>query len=127
MKTEHKKKCFPSNYFTVEEIAKRKNVVDGMRIKNPTSVPICVVPDRNSFPDEKKNRKLLFPSVCTVIDLTSIIRKKLSLTPEKAIFLFIDGTTIPKATDLLSSIYMQHRCEDDGILYVFVNAENTFG
>jgi GABA(A) receptor-associated protein len=54
-----------------------------------------------------------------------VIRKRLRLLPEKALFLFVNGT-IPPTTSLINEVYNRHK-DDDGYLYISYAQENTFG
>lgn len=80
------------------------------------------------------------PADLTVGQFVYVIRKRIKLSPEKAIFIFVDEVLPPTAA-LMSSIYEEHK-DEDGFLYItyvlipFWNAsadwlrysgENTFG
>ena len=68
-----------------------------------------------------------------------VIRKRIRLSPEKAIFIFVNEVLPPTAA-LMSSIYDEHK-DDDGFLYITYgtrslmrnpyhyrySGENTFG
>ena len=54
-----------------------------------------------------------------------VIRKRIKLSPEKAIFVFVNNVLPPTAA-LMSSIYEEHK-EEDGFLYIAYSGENTFG
>lgn len=54
-----------------------------------------------------------------------VIRKRIKLSPEKAIFIFVNNVLPPTAA-LMSSIYDEHK-DDDGFLYIAYSGENTFG
>jgi GABA(A) receptor-associated protein len=54
-----------------------------------------------------------------------VIRKRMHLPAEKAIFLFLDGT-IPPSSALMTEIYSHHR-DADGFLYISYSGENIFG
>jgi GABA(A) receptor-associated protein len=70
-------------------------------------------------------RKYLVPITYTVGEFLFIIRKRLKLTPEKAIFLFVNDK-IPATCSLIGNVY--HRYKDaDGYLYMSYSQENTFG
>jgi hypothetical protein len=45
-----------------------------------------------------------------------VIRKRIKLSPEKAIFIFVDEVLPPTAA-LMSSIYEEHK-DEDGFLYI---------
>ena len=65
------------------------------------------------------------PSDLTVAQFAFVIRRRLSLEPEKALFLFIDGT-LPPSAQLMREVYEAH-ADADGFLYVLYSSENTFG
>ena len=51
------------------------------------------------------------PSDLTVGQFVYVIRKRIKLSPEKAIFIFVDEVLPPTAA-LMSSIYEEHKDED---------------
>ena len=69
--------------------------------------------------------KFLVPKDVSVTQLMFIIRKRIEIPPEKAIFCFINGT-LPPSSSLVSDLYQTHKNED-GFLYVEYSGENTFG
>jgi hypothetical protein len=52
----------------------------------------------------------------TVGQFCYVIRKRIKLAPEKAIFIFVNEVLPPTAA-LMSSIYEEHK-DDDGFLYI---------
>lgn len=60
-------------------------------------------------------KKYLVPADLTVGQFVYVIRKRIKLSPEKAIFIFVDEVLPPTAA-LMSSIYEEHKDEDG---YVF--------
>ena len=54
-----------------------------------------------------------------------VIRKRIKLRPEKAIFIFV-SSVLPPSAALMSSIYEEHR-DEDGFLYIQYSGEHTFG
>jgi GABA(A) receptor-associated protein len=71
-----------------------------------------------------KNRYLV-PADLTVGQFVYVIRKRIRLSPEKAIFVFVRNVLPPTAA-LMSSVYEDHK-DEDGFLYVTYSGENTFG
>ena len=67
----------------------------------------------------------LVPTDLTVGQFVYVIRKRLNLSPDKAIYLFVGGT-IPPTASLLITIYEQYK-DEDGFLYLTYSAENVFG
>lgn len=65
------------------------------------------------------------PVDLTVGQFVYVIRKRIQLPSEKAIFIFVNDILPPTAA-LISTIYEEHK-DEDGFLYVLYSGENTFG
>lgn len=93
--------------------------------KYPDRIPIICEKLDKSKVDEIDKKKYLVPSDLTCAQFIFVIRKRLKLTPEKAIFLFINGT-IPQTSETISNLYYKHK-DSDGFLYITYASENVFG
>lgn len=103
----------------------RKSEASRIRAKYPDRVPVIVEKaERNEISDIDKH-KFLVPNDLTVGQFVYIIRKRIKLTPEQAIFIFVNNT-LPRTADLISTLYDQHR-DDDGFLYIVYSGESTYG
>jgi len=103
--------------------------------KYPGRIPvICERDPRNSNlpPDQKK--KFLIPTDMTIGQFVYVVRQRVRLPPEKAIFMFItkvkqDGSTtsiLAPTSQTFDKVY--YDCKDrDGFLYVVTASENVFG
>ena len=101
--------------------------------KRAAAARIRKVPDRigdlraraalNIPPVDK--RKYLIPMDLTVGQFVYVIRKRISIPPEKAIFIFVNNTLPPTAA-LMSTVYESHK-DQDGFMYMMYSGENTFG
>ena len=69
--------------------------------------------------------RYLVPVDLTVGQFVYVIRKRIKLRPEKAIFIFV-SSVLPPSAALMSSIYEEHR-DEDGFLYIQYSGEHTFG
>ena len=97
-----------------------------IREKYPERVPvICEKADRSQSVIDIDKKKYLVPSDLTVGQFMFVIRKRLKLPPEQAIFLFVNGT-IPPTGALMSQVYEDYR-DQDGFLYINYAGENIFG
>lgn len=67
----------------------------------------------------------MVPVDLTVGHFVYVIRKRIKLPSEKAIFIFVNDILPPTAA-LISTIYEEHK-DEDGFLYVLYSGENTFG
>ncbi len=74
---------------------KRKSEAERIRAKYPDRVPvICEKADRTDIPDIDK-KKYLVPADLTVGQFHYVIRKRIKLAPEKALFLFCSNSIPP--------------------------------
>ena len=110
-----------------EKFTAKKRAEEAMRIKKkyPNRIPVIVEKSEGSDIDEIDKKKYLVPSDLTVGQFMYVIRKRIHLMPEKAIFIFVDNT-LPATTALISQIYKQH-ADKDGFLYVKYSGESCFG
>ena len=95
--------------------------------KHPGRVPVYVKRADNigsKLPDINRH-KFLIPKDFTLHALQHTIRLYLKVTPEQAIFLFINNN-MPIYTESLEQLYEKY-CNKDGLLYVTYSTENTFG
>ena len=101
---------------------------EALRIKKKydDKIPIIVEKSIKSDIKDLDKKKYLVPNDITVGQFVYIIRKRIELTPEKAIFIFLENNTIPPTSSLLSKLYETHK-DDDEFLYLTYAGENTFG
>jgi len=95
--------------------------------KYPDRIPVICERAKNvskELPNIDKN-KYLVPNDLCIGQFVYVIRKRLKLPPEKALFIFINGM-IPSSSFLLYNIYDCYK-DDDGYLYINYTFENTFG
>ncbi len=103
-----------------------KRIAESERIckKYTDRVPVIVETDESSELNLDKT-KYLVPHDLTVGQFLYVIRKRIKLEPEAALFLFFNGT-LPPTSALMGSIYKQQG-DKDGFLYSSVSLESTFG
>ena len=88
-------------------------------------VPIICEKQNRSFMREIDKKKYLVPNDLTCGQFMYVIRKRLCLPADKAIFLFVNGT-VPSSNEIVGQVY--DRCKDlDGFLYMNYSDENVFG
>lgn len=96
-----------------------------IKSKYPDRVPVIVEKVNGSLVDDIDKRKYLVPNDITVAQFMWIIRKRINMPPEKALFLFIDKV-VPTSSMTMGEIYVDHK-DQDGFLYIQYSGENTFG
>jgi GABA(A) receptor-associated protein len=105
-----------------------KRVIEANKIRQrfPGRVPVIVerAEKSNDIPNIDKC-KFLVPNDLSFGQFIYIIRKRIMLQPDKAIFLFVNNLLIP-SSELMGRVYNNH-CDTDGFLYVVYSGESTFG
>jgi len=105
----------------VKRCQESKNIME----KYPDRIPIILVKDlRCDINVDRK--KYLFPKDSTVSEFLSHIRKRIKLTQEKALFLFLENNTLPVLSRMMKEIYKDHK-NQDGFLYMTYGTEICFG
>jgi GABA(A) receptor-associated protein len=94
-------------------------------IKFSQRIPIICEKNKKSKLLDIDKKKYLIPIDFTVGQFMYVIRKRLLLPPDKAIFIFINGI-IPSCSSTIINIYDMHK-DSDGFLYVTYDDENVFG
>ena len=110
-------------------------------------LPVIVERAPNSDVPAVDKSKYLIPREMTMGQLVWVLRKRISLAPEQAIFVFVNSSCdalpsasapgarrthhvllhrLPASNALLSNVYLKHK-DEDGFLYIRYSGENTFG
>lgn len=94
--------------------------------KYPQRVPVIVEMSKvckSKISLDKK--KYLIPLDLTMGQFVYIIRKRMNLSPDRALYLLINNILPPNVSSI-ADIYHLHK-DDDGFLYVVYTDESTFG
>ncbi|KAK4284371.1 hypothetical protein QN277_001216 [Acacia crassicarpa] len=106
-------------------LERRKDESAKIKEKHPDRIPVIVDrADKSDITRIDKN-KYLVPADITVGQFVYIIRRRIKISSEKAIFVFVNST-LPPTASLMSAIYEEHK-DEDGFLYLTYSGENTFG
>ena len=114
-----------SSFKEKHTIKKITDEASRLRKKYPDRIPVIVEKLKSSnLPDIDKN-KFLVPSDLTVGQFIYVVRKRLKIAPEMALFIFINNT-LPPSGATLSTIYKEYK-DKTGMLFVEYSSESTFG
>ena len=103
--------------------------MEASRIKEkyPDRVPIVCFKSSNCKDLPKLDKeKYLVPKDKTVGEFIHILRSKIELSSDKAIFLMIEGKFLPTVNSTFDELYKEH-VADDQFLYMEYHGESTFG
>tara|TARA_Y100000389_G_C17426878_1_gene500088 strand:+ start:1458 stop:1811 length:354 start_codon:yes stop_codon:yes gene_type:complete len=103
----------------------RVNECNRLINKYPNRIPVIVTKSKDSkIPDIDKN-KFLVPSDQTIGQMVYVIRNRIKLSQEKALFIFVNNI-LPPTGEILAEVYKNHK-DTDGFLYITYACENVFG
>lgn len=106
---------------------RRKQESEKIMAKYPSKIPVIVERYKKTLKDipDIDKKKYLVPDDLTFGQFVYVIRRRLQISQEKAIFLFCDNI-IPPTSLLIKAVYDTNK-DDDGFLYCTYSGENSFG
>ncbi|KAJ4982012.1 hypothetical protein NE237_032849 [Protea cynaroides] len=114
-----------SSFKLEHPLERRQAEAARIREKYPDRIPVIVEKaEKSDIPDIDK-KKYLVPADLTVGQFVYVVRKRIKLSAEKAIFIFVKNILPPTAA-MMSAIYEENK-DEDGFLYMTYSGENTFG
>jgi len=104
---------------------KRRAEGEKIRKKYPDRVPVIVEKAPRARIGDLDKKKYLVPSDLTVGQFYFLIRKRIHLRPEDALFFFVNNV-IPPTSATMGSLYQEHH-EEDFFLYIAYSDESVYG
>ena len=114
-------------YVKENDLLVRQSEASKIVEKYPQRIPVICERDPTSTLEEITKTKYLVPFDMTVSQFSFIIRKKLRLTKESALFFLVDGKISIVGNQTMSEIYQLHKNKDDGFLYIAYSSQLTWG
>lgn len=106
---------------------KRKAEATRVREQNPNRIPVIVErASKNSNIAMIDKKKYLVPSELTIGQFQHLLRKRIKLQSEQALFLFVANKTLAPVAHQMSHLYKEFK-DEDGFLYLNYAGESTFG
>jgi GABA(A) receptor-associated protein len=104
-----------------------KNISESNRLINkyPDRIPVIVGKTKGCVLNNIDKTRFLVPRELTIGQFITIIRKRIKLEPDKAIFIFINNI-LPPIGFRIGSVYEEMK-HGDGFLYIYYNGESIFG
>ena len=116
------KKSFIETHPFPRRLEESKRVME----KYPDRIPVIMERSKTcKYVPDIDRIKFLVPKDIVVSQFIFIIRKRINITSEKAIFVFVNKV-LPPSSEIMSDLYEEHKNED-GFLYMTYSGENTFG
>ncbi|XP_018566205.1 microtubule-associated proteins 1A/1B light chain 3C-like isoform X2 [Anoplophora glabripennis] len=111
----------------VNAVGVRKEEVLAIRSRFPTKIPVIVqrYPKESSLPEMDKS-KFLVPQEITVSQFQTIIRNRIKLNPNQALYLLVNNRSMMSLSLTLAEVYTIH-AHCDGFLYITYASQDVFG
>jgi GABA(A) receptor-associated protein len=93
---------------------------------HPTRVPVLIEKGRGSTVGDLDRHKYLLEKDMTMGHVVCLIRSRIKIRPEQAIFIFVDNGILPPNASHVGQIYEAYK-SGDGMLRITYRSENTFG
>ncbi|KAK2867882.1 hypothetical protein FQN49_003371 [Arthroderma sp. PD_2] len=103
----------------------RKAESERIRSRYRDSIPIVCEKALGSHIPRLEKQKYLVPADLTIGNFLHVLRTRLKLPSDKAMFVFINEQ-IPPTAALMGALHTEQQ-DEDGFLYLTYAAENTFG
>jgi GABA(A) receptor-associated protein len=110
----------------MEQLTSTERLQEAERVlrKHPDRVPVLIESSTPSLVLDK--HRYLVPRDLSVAQFMVVLRKRVKLAAEDALYVFVGGE-LPKPNTLFGSLYDSQCSEEDRLLYLTVALENTFG
>ena len=112
-------------YMTTKPLDERMEESRTMRTKYPDRLPIIVEPKDAHTPSIDKRKYMVQPDL-TFGHLMYVVRRRLMLRSDQALFFFTSSNQLQPASSTIGSIFDRVH-DEDGFLYIVYAFENTFG
>jgi len=115
------------SYKQLHSFEEREKESSSILAKYEDRVPIILekcTSSTSTIPGIDKN-KFLVPKELNMSQFCHVVRKRMKLSPEQALFFFINNTII-SGSKSIGKLYSELG-DKDGFLYIVFSSENTFG
>ena len=114
------------NYKKALNLEERKAEFEKVLLSSNGKIPLIIERDpRSKIEDLGKSKFLVSPDM-NVTQFEALIRKKLKIEKECALFFVVNGKHAIVGTQLFSEIYQKFK-EEDGFLYIAYSNEQIWG
>jgi GABA(A) receptor-associated protein len=88
--------------------------------------PIIITKANNCTMKKIDKNKFLVPGDLSIGQILYVVRRRLTLGAEEAIFLFVNNNVLAASSQTIATVYESH-ADEDGFLYMTYCNENVFG
>ena len=92
----------------------------------PGRIPVILERARNSRLEEFEKSKFLCPNEYTVQQFLSCLRKKIKMSRDKALFVFVNGKELVTGDTPMAHLY-ESKKDEDGFIYMIYSEQEVLG
>ena len=108
-------------------LQKRIEQYEKIEKEYPDKVPIIIEKAKNCKITKDIKTKYILGKSLTMAELIKIIRGKLEIEPETALFFLANGKHTISSAEVLGTVYEMHKDKQDGFLYISYSEEMVYG
>lgn len=105
---------------------KRVAEVTKITTRWPGRIPVILERAKNSRLEEFEKSKFLCPNEYTVQQFLSCLRKKIKMSRDKALFVFVNGNELVTGDTPMVQVY-ESKKDEDGFLYMIYSEQEVLG
>ncbi len=98
--------------------------INKILLKYPHRIPVIIKKGNKEAPDIDRN-KYLVPKDITIASFTLVIRQRIKLKQDEALFIMVNNILVNQS-EIMSSIYKKYKSQN-GSLELTYSTESTFG
>jgi GABA(A) receptor-associated protein len=104
----------------------RQKESEKIKNKYPNNIPVIAEKGKNSSLSGPQRHKFLVQEDMTLSQFMVVLRKRVKLNSEDALFVYLEGNTLAPTSETMASLSKDYG-DKDGFLYIIYCSENTFG
>ena len=115
------------DFKTNNSLEKRIKQYEKLKQEHPTKVPIILEKSLNCNLNQIIKSKYILSNDLTIAEFIFIIKEKLELEPERALFFLANGKYSISGNAILGDVYDRYKDKEDGFLYITYSEEVIYG
>ena len=108
-------------------LEKRIEQFEKIKKEYPNKIPIILERSQKCSINKIIKTKYILSNELTMSEFIKIIREKLELEPERALFFLANGKYLVSGSEILSEVYDKYKDSEDGFLYLTYSEEIVYG
>lgn len=116
---------FRSKYKQEKTLEQRKQESATILSKYSGHIPVIVDKDPKCQLPDIERQKFLVPSDLSIGHFVYVVRKRINMQPQDAIFLFVNKK-LPPSNMTMGSLYTENK-DEDGFMYCIYSSDTAYG